>query len=45
MKPFASIYQQYFDFVWTSVRRLGVESAAVDDVVHDVFIVAVDPPS
>ncbi|MBN1605469.1 MAG: sigma-70 family RNA polymerase sigma factor [Polyangiaceae bacterium] len=39
MKPFASIYQQYFDFVWASVRRLGVESAAVDDVVHDVFIV------
>jgi RNA polymerase sigma-70 factor (ECF subfamily) len=39
VKPFASVYRQYFDFVWASVRRLGVESAAVDDVVHDVFIV------
>ena len=39
MKSFVSIYGQYFDFVWSSVRRLGVSSAAADDVVQDVFIV------
>lgn len=39
MSSFESIYQQYFDFVWSSVRRLGVGAAAVDDVVQEVFIV------
>jgi len=39
VQPFATIYTQYFDFVWASVRRLGVAPAAVDDVVQDVFIV------
>jgi RNA polymerase sigma-70 factor (ECF subfamily) len=37
--PFAAIYRQYFDFVWSSVRRLGVSPASMDDVVQDVFIV------
>ncbi|MFO7178971.1 MAG: RNA polymerase sigma factor [Pseudomonadota bacterium] len=36
---FASIYEQYFDFVWASVRRLGVSPASMDDVVQDIFIV------
>ena len=39
MSPFESIYRQYFDFVWSSVRRLGVTSAAADDVVQEIFIV------
>ena len=39
MSPFESIYRQYFDFVWSSVRRLGVSPAAIDDVVQEVFIV------
>ena len=39
MSPFESIYGQYFDFVWSSVRRLGVSPAATDDVVQEVFIV------
>jgi RNA polymerase sigma-70 factor (ECF subfamily) len=39
VSPFESIYRQYFDFVWSSVRRLGVSSAATDDVVQAVFIV------
>ena len=39
MSPFESIYRQYFDFVWSSVRRLGVGPHAVDDVVQEVFIV------
>ena len=34
-----SIYKQYFDFVWSSVRRFGVSPAAMDDVVQEVFIV------
>jgi len=36
---FESIYKQYFDFVWASVRRLGVALPATDDVVQEVFIV------
>jgi RNA polymerase sigma-70 factor (ECF subfamily) len=36
---FAAVYRQYFDFVWSSVRRLGVSPASMDDVVQEVFIV------
>lgn len=36
---FQSVYRQYFDFVWSSVRRLGVEPESIDDLVQDVFIV------
>jgi RNA polymerase sigma-70 factor (ECF subfamily) len=39
VSPFESIYRQYFDFVWSSVRRFGVSPAATDDVVQEVFIV------
>ena len=37
--PFVSTYREYFSFVWSSVVRLGVSPAAVDDVVQEVFIV------
>jgi RNA polymerase sigma-70 factor (ECF subfamily) len=37
--PFASVYDRYFDFVWASVRRLGVGEGDVDDVVQEVFVV------
>jgi RNA polymerase sigma-70 factor, ECF subfamily len=37
--PFATIYRQYFDFVWSSVRHLGIGAEAIDDVVQDAFIV------
>ena len=37
--PFKAVYRQYFDFVWSSARRLGVEPAAMDDLVQEVFIV------
>jgi RNA polymerase sigma-70 factor (ECF subfamily) len=37
--PFESIYSQYFDFVWSSARRLGIGPAAMDDVVQEIFIV------
>jgi RNA polymerase sigma-70 factor (ECF subfamily) len=36
---FQAVYRQYFDFVWSCTRRLGVESAAMDDVVQEIFIV------
>jgi RNA polymerase sigma-70 factor (ECF subfamily) len=36
---FDLVYQEYFDFVWRSTRRLGVTEEAVDDVVQNVFVV------
>jgi RNA polymerase sigma-70 factor (ECF subfamily) len=36
---FQSVYDQYFDFVWSSARHLGVDTGAMDDVVQEVFIV------
>lgn len=37
--PFGAVYRQYFEFVWTSTRRLGVSTEAIDDVVQEVFLV------
>jgi RNA polymerase sigma-70 factor, ECF subfamily len=39
LPPFKVVYRQYFDFVWSTARRLGVEPAGIDDLVQDVFIV------
>lgn len=36
---FPVIYEEYFDFVWRTVRRLGVQDKALDDAVQDVFVV------
>jgi RNA polymerase sigma-70 factor (ECF subfamily) len=36
---FAQVYDELFDFVWRSVRRLGVPPAGVDDAVQDVFVI------
>lgn len=36
---FEDVYEAHFDFVWRSVRRLGVPASAVDDAVQDVFVV------
>jgi RNA polymerase sigma-70 factor (ECF subfamily) len=36
---FESIYAQYFNFVWSSTRRLGVPPAAMDDIVQEIFMV------
>jgi RNA polymerase sigma-70 factor (ECF subfamily) len=36
---FQSVYRQYFDFVWSSARRLGVAPESIDDLVQEVFIV------
>lgn len=39
LPSFDAIYQQYFDFVWASTRRLGVSPPTTDDVVQEVFMV------
>jgi RNA polymerase sigma-70 factor (ECF subfamily) len=39
LPPFRAIYDDYFEFVWTSTRRLGVPVDAVDDVVQEIFVV------
>jgi RNA polymerase sigma-70 factor (ECF subfamily) len=36
---FDELYESYVDFVWRSVRRLGVNEGSVDDVVQQVFMV------
>ncbi|MBK7076226.1 MAG: sigma-70 family RNA polymerase sigma factor [Myxococcales bacterium] len=35
---FAAIYRHYLDYVWHSVRRLGVAERDLEDVTHEVFI-------
>lgn len=37
---FQQVYEAHFDFVWRSVRRLGVFDRDVDDVVQETFLVA-----
>jgi RNA polymerase sigma-70 factor (ECF subfamily) len=34
---FHAVYNDCFEFVWRTVRRLGVPAASVEDVVQDVF--------
>lgn len=36
---FEVVYDEWFDFVWRSARRLGVAESSVDDVVQEVFLV------
>jgi RNA polymerase sigma-70 factor (ECF subfamily) len=37
---FNRLYEAEFDYVWNSLRRLGVASAHLEDVAHDVFVTA-----
>jgi RNA polymerase sigma-70 factor, ECF subfamily len=39
-QTFRDFYHAHVEFVWRGARRLGVEDAAVDDVVQHVFLVA-----
>jgi RNA polymerase sigma-70 factor (ECF subfamily) len=39
LPSFRWVYDAYFDFVWTSSRRLGVPVDAVADVVQEIFVV------
>jgi RNA polymerase sigma-70 factor (ECF subfamily) len=36
---FAVVYDEHFDFVWRTARRLGIPEAAAEDVVQDTFLV------
>lgn len=36
---FEEIYEEHFDFVWRSLRRLGVPLGALDDATQEVFLV------
>ena len=36
----AELYREKFDFVWRNLARLGVPDSALEDAVHDVFVVA-----
>jgi RNA polymerase sigma-70 factor (ECF subfamily) len=36
---FEAVYEQHFDFIWRSLRRLGVRDALIDDAAQDVFVV------
>jgi len=35
---FTEVFRQHFDFVWRTIRSLGVADALVDDAVQEVFI-------
>jgi RNA polymerase sigma-70 factor (ECF subfamily) len=37
--PFGAVYEANFDFVWRSVRRLGVHPGSIDDQVQEIFLV------
>ena len=39
LPSFDAVYQQYFAFVWSSALRLGASTAALDDVVQEIFVV------
>jgi RNA polymerase sigma-70 factor, ECF subfamily len=36
---FSEVYEQMFPFVWRTVRRLGVDASAHEDVCQEVFVV------
>jgi RNA polymerase sigma-70 factor (ECF subfamily) len=36
---FEQVYEEYFDFAWIMLRRLGVRSAHLEDAVQELFIV------
>lgn len=36
---FAEVYQRGFDYVWRSLRALGVRDSRIEDAVQDVFVV------
>jgi RNA polymerase sigma-70 factor (ECF subfamily) len=34
---FTAVFEAHFDYVWNSLRRLGVRESDLEDVTHDVF--------
>ena len=39
LPSFEALYEEHFDFVWRSLRRLGIPAVHIDDAVQDVFLV------
>jgi RNA polymerase sigma-70 factor (ECF subfamily) len=39
MKPFKQIYREEIAYVWSCLRRLGVDEKNLEDKAHDVFVV------
>jgi RNA polymerase sigma-70 factor (ECF subfamily) len=37
----SELYDEHFDFVWRSLRRLGVQTSSLDDATQEVFLVAI----
>ena len=37
-EAFRAIYDREFDYVWHSLRRLGIPARDLPDVTHDVFL-------
>lgn len=40
MERFDALYEEHFDFVWRSLRRLGIPESQVDDCGQEVWITA-----
>ena len=38
-RDFDALYEAHFDFVWRSLRRLGVPAASAEDAAQDAFVV------
>ncbi|MBL8678735.1 MAG: sigma-70 family RNA polymerase sigma factor [Myxococcales bacterium] len=36
---FDAVYEREFDYVWTTLRRMGVAESSLADAAHDVFVV------
>ena len=39
MKEFRAVFEEELGYVWSTLRRLGVRSADLEDVAHEVFVV------
>jgi RNA polymerase sigma-70 factor (ECF subfamily) len=39
-EAWSALYDEHFDFVWRSLRRLGVPVSSLDDATQDVFVIA-----
>ena len=37
-EPFRQLFDDNYEYVWRSLRRLGVYEADIEDVTHDVFL-------
>ena len=39
VRSFEKVYEDSFDFVWRSARRLGVSTDAIEDLVQEVYVI------